>query len=272
MVDAGEQREQLRLEPFRSGENASSPVPKVRCLNTVRSVARSARERRRWTSTVAEGIPEGPEGQPAHEVGSEVTVADLVEVPGVGAVSVTVARPSALLLGPATFHARKAARLGAVAAKQVGRSRWAPAGHEMNFTNEALVFDFYEHAMAAVVLTHTALDNVLNELLPADFTFSPADGETWTREYIESSVGIERRATQIAAAASGRPNIRTARPDLFERVVALKALRDDLGHAKRDRGYGGPQLNRTIFSDLFAANFAEMAETPTAVGDHYGWA
>src|SRR5688572_14772973 len=89
---------------------------------TLPRMARTAGERRRWTSTLAERMPEGPQGQPAHQVGAEVTVADLVEVPNVGQVSITVARPSALLLGSATLHARKAARLREVAAKQIGRS------------------------------------------------------------------------------------------------------------------------------------------------------
>lgn len=216
-------------------------------------------------------MPAGPDGQPAHEVGAEVSVIDLVEVPGVGGVSITVPRPSLLLLATAEHHLQKAERLRDAATKQVGPGKWVQPGFEIGFTNEPLVFDFFEHAMAGVVLAHTALDNVLNELLPADFVFLADDGTSWDRERIESSMGIERRLTQVAAAATGRPNLRHENPDLYDRAMTLKVLRDDLGHAKRDRGYGGAALNRTIFSDLFETDLVGLGAAVQAIGDHYGW-
>lgn len=230
-----------------------------------------ARERRRWTSTLATAIPAGPEGQPQHDVGAEASVIDLVEVPGTGSVSITVPRPSLLLLGQAEHHMRTAERLREAAKKQIRRDKWVQPAFELSFTNERLVFDFFEHAMAGIVLAHTALDNVLNELLPADFVFLADDSTSWDRQRIESSMGIERRITQVAAAATGRPNLRSDKPELFAQAMTLKRMQDDLGHAKRDRAYGGPDLNRTIFSDLFDADLVGLGATVSAIGDHYEW-
>src|SRR3546814_11047751 len=120
--------------------------------------------------------------------------------------------------------------------KQTGRTRWKVDGHGLQFTNEALVFDFFEHAMAAVVLLHTALDNLLNEMLPVDFKYTSEKGEEWDRERIERSIGLERRLTEVAAAATGRPDIRTGRPVRLPFANSLKGLRDDLGHANGETG------------------------------------
>src|SRR3546814_16290732 len=110
--------------------------------------------------------------------------------------------------------------------------------------------------MAAVVLLHTALDNLLNEMLPVDFKYTSEKGEEWDRERIERSIGLERRLTEVAAAATGLPDIRTGRPDLFAFAMSLKALRDALGPAQRDRGSGGPSPPSPHFLALFAADFS----------------
>jgi hypothetical protein len=195
----------------------------------------------------------------------------LVEVPGLGDVSITVPRPSLLILDPATQHLRRAEQLRRAATKQISRGKWVQPGFELTFTNEPLVFDFFAEAIAGVLLAHAALDNVLNELLPEDFVFTASDGRTFDRATVERSAGVERRLTEIAAAASGRQDIRDGHPALFEQAMQLKALRDDLGHAKRDRGYAPAGSERTIFTDLFAADLASLAEVPRAVGDYYGW-
>src|SRR3546814_12235038 len=120
--------------------------------------------------------------------------------------------------------------------KQTGRTRWKVDGHGLQFTNEALVFDFFEHAMAAVVLLHTALDNLLNELLPVDFKYTSEKGEEWDRERIERSLGPDRPLTEVASAANGLPDIRHGRPDLFASAMRLDAREDNHGYTTRERG------------------------------------
>src|SRR3546814_19823435 len=119
-------------------------------------MARTHRERRRWTTTLAERMSEGPQGQPAHEVGAEVSVVDIVEVPGLGPVSISVARPSALLLVPASNHARKAAKLKAADMQKTGRTRWKVDGHGLQFPNEPFVLEFFETESATDHSLHTS--------------------------------------------------------------------------------------------------------------------
>src|ERR1035437_163489 len=154
----------------------------------------SRRRRRRWESTLASVIAPGHEGQPGHEIGAKVTVIDVVEVPGIGKVSLGVPRPSALLFETATSHMKRAVRLREATKKQVTRGKWVQAGHELDFTNEELVFDFFQEAMARIILAHAALDNLLNEILPVNFVFESEDGE-WSGQRIEGWMGVERKVT-----------------------------------------------------------------------------
>jgi len=226
-------------------------------------------QRRRWISTLASALPAGPQGQPSHDVGAMIAVIDLVDVPDIGNVSMAVPRPSMLLLEPAITHMIRAGRLRDAAKKQIGKGKWIQLGFELRFTNEELVYDFFGEAMAGVILAHAALDNVLNELVPKGFVHNSKDGE-WNRERIEKSMGLERKLTEIAPIATGCPNVRDANVELFDQAMRLKVLRDDIGHAKLDRGYGGPESRRTIFSDLFSADLLGLTRCVQEVGEHYG--
>lgn len=230
---------------------------------------KSRTQRRRWVTTLASPIPTGPQGQPSHDIGASISIIDLVEVPGVGNVSLSVPRPSMLLLESAHAHMKRAERLRAAAKKQIAKGKWIQPGHELRFTNEELVFDFFAEAMAGVVLALSALDNLLTELVPDNFTHTSKDGE-WSRQRIESSMGVERKLTEIAPIATGRPNIRNENVELFDRAMSLKALRDDIGHSKLHRGYGGTELRKTIFSDLFEADLLALVSCVGEIGIHYG--
>jgi hypothetical protein len=225
-------------------------------------------ERRRWTTKLETAISPGHNGQPGHKAGASITIIDLVEVPDIGSVSISVPRPSMLLLGPAREHMVRAEGLRAKAVAQVVEGEWVQEGHEKNFEDEESVFDFFQEAMSGLVLAHTALDNLLNESLPFNFEFE-VRRENWNRQRIESSAGIERKLTQFVPAATGRQNVATAEPALFARLMELKRLRDDVGHARLDRGYGRIESGKTIFSDLFAADLDAFIDDVRAVGVHY---
>lgn len=226
-------------------------------------------KKRRWTSTLATPIPPGPKGQPGHEVGAQVSVIDLVHVPGIGDVSISVPRPSSLLLVPAALHLKQAEEFCQIAKTQIERSEWVQDGHELSFTDEELVYDFFGEAMSGILLAYTALDNLLNELLPLDFEYK-TEKEIWDRQRIESTAGVERKLTQFVPAATDRGSLAEGAPELYLRVMELKRLRDDIGHAKLERGFGGPRQGKTIFSDLFEVDLVLFVNAVSSVGVFFG--
>ena len=234
---------------------------------------RQPRDRRRWTTTLAADIPPGPDGQPAHEAGAEVTVITAVNLLGVGGVSFAVPRPSTLLLEAAEQHLRVAARLRAQAVKQVRRVRWIQPGMEWSFANEQLVMDFFREAIAGIICAFAALDNLANELLPWDFAYTDPDvGQTRTREDLERNSGIELRLSRVAALATGRTNLRTADPELWRRLTQLKVLRDDLVHAKANQALPADDVYGSIFARVFNAldvDARSIVDDVRAAADHY---
>ena len=228
----------------------------------------SRRARRRWVAKLAEPIPEGPNGQPAHPAGSEITLVTPVQVPGVGPVSVAVPRMSTLIHDAAERHLKKAVRLRAATMAQTRPIRSAPQSGDRVFSNEDLTHDFFGEAAAGVILAAAALDNLANELMPWDFVFQDeGSGQARTRVDLERSAGLELRLSRVASAATNRANLRTHDPALWSRLMAIKELRDDVAHAKADQAYAlddGSLLGR-----LFAADLADFGAAIQEASEHY---
>ena len=79
-------------------------------------------------------------------------------------------------------------------------------------------------------------------------------------------MGVERKLSQVAAAATDQPNVG---PNLVAEAVALRKLRDDIAHARRDPHSDGPNLIWTVFSDLFACDLGRFVGVVEDVSEHY---
>ena len=230
-----------------------------------------ARERRRWTTTLAEPVPPGPAGQPGHPAGAEIAVIHRVVLPGTGAVSMTVPRPSAMLLDLAEPHVKRGVRLRAQLPRQIKQGKWIQPGFELGFSNELLLYDFLQEAMGSVLLLHTALDNYVNESLPADFKMSHGD-QAVDRSQVEGFWGLPTRLTVVLPAISGFESIETARPELWDDLNLLKGLRDGIGHVHREHAYTGPKDDPagSIFSKLLKTDLTRLLAVVETAMEYYG--
>ena len=229
------------------------------------------RERRRWTTTLAEPVPEGPQGQPAHPAGAEVAVIHLVYLPEAGAVSMTVPRPSTLLLDVAEAHAKRATRLRKQLPRQTKAGRWIQPGHELQFSNEDLVYDYLQDAMAAVLLLHTALDNFANEQLPEVLTVDDVAGHPVDRSQIESSWGLPKRLNVVLPLITGRTSIQAAQPALWTLLMDLKDLRDSIGHIHLEESFTrlGEDPRLSIFSRLLSHDLMALFNAVQDAMEYY---
>jgi hypothetical protein len=187
-------------------------------------------------------------------------------------ISMPVAKLSAMFLDLAEAHAKRAVRIRPNLAGQIGSIKWSqPGSCNQRFTNVQLVFDYLQEAMAAVLLTYTALDNAANEAMPADFSMPDADGAVVNRSQIEGYWGIDKRLTLALPAITGQPSIETAKPDIWSTLQMLKQLRHDLGHVHYDQSYTAPGHNPRggLFSRLFAADLQGFVGAVKEAIDHY---
>jgi len=230
------------------------------------------RERRRWTSTLAADIPAGPQGQPTHKAGATVAVIHLVVLPEIGNVSMTVPRPSSISLDAAEKHVKRAVRLRKQLAGQTKRGRWIQKRHEVGFSNEELVYDFFEEASSGLILMHTALDNFANEQIPADFTFVGSDDQTIGRTQIEGRMSLPRRLDEILPDVAGVESLRTAEPMVWELLSTLKGIRDDLGHVHLEQTYTreSDDPSESVWSRMLTADLEELLAAVEKAIIHYG--
>jgi hypothetical protein len=225
----------------------------------------------RWTDRLAEDMPPGPQGQPGHKKGTVVTVVQVADVQGIGRVSFPAPRPSALLMAKAKTAMRRAAKLQAALPSQTSSKGWIHPHTDKSFTNVAALFEFFEEAMAGVVLLQAALACFASESVPDGFVFTE-DGKSFTREKVEE-MGIERRLTRVLPQALQVENVRTAQPEAWARVERLKSLRDDIEHLKARKAYAGwkGDASEVIFTRLLnEADLLGLVNACDAVTEHYG--
>jgi hypothetical protein len=229
---------------------------------------KEADPRVRWKSTLAKDMPPGPQGQPGHAAGTGVQVVQVVTLPKLGRVAFAAPSPAQLLLSAARPHVKRAARMQkALPGQTTDRGQIYPF-IDRRFTNDKAVLDFFEDAMAAVLLMHASLDSFANESLPEGFDLDQG-GETLSREELERR-GLELRLSRAVSTALGKPNLRVANPPLWQAVMQLKELRDDIAHMKSADAYSNQDENETIFARLLVVNLDELASAVEEVMVHYG--
>jgi hypothetical protein len=214
------------------------------------------RDKYRFKAILGGAIPQGPQGQPAHEDGATILVIHRVHLAEVGNVSMTVARPSSCLLNAAEAHVKRGARLRTQLPKQMGGGGWIQPGHELRFTNEDLVYDYLSEAMAAVLLMYTALDGFANENLPADVVATDSKGNKTDRAQIEGYWSLQKRLDLILPQVIGKPSFRIEHPGAWADLTKLKELRDDIGHQHLEDYFSRPEddPSENAFSRLLAAD------------------
>jgi hypothetical protein len=226
------------------------------------------RDRRRATTTLAQDMPPGPEGQPGHKAGAEVTLSMVVEWPGLGRLSVVAPRGSSLLLHSARERLGRAQRLSSALESQTSTEGFFRPFADRRVTNAAMFFDLLQELMASIVLMHAALDSFASEEIPEDFIYVDERGREQGRDELLAR-GIELRLSRVLATATGKENIRTAKAGTWERLEELKILRDSVAHGLGPRFILAQAAADNIYSRLAAADLADLLAAVEETMEHY---
>lgn len=237
---------------------------------TKKSGKRVGDPRRRWSTTITKDVPPGPQGQPAHQAGEEIQVVQVVTHPELGRVGFVAPSPARLLMSAASPRVKRAMRLQLQLPSQTTERGFIKPFMDRRFTSDRAVLDFFEEAMAAVLLLHAALDSYANESMPEGLTVS-WKGQTLSRDDLEQR-GIKLRLTVALPAALGKESLETARAEVWQRVAELKDFRDDIAHIKSADVYSNTPTSETLFSRLLVADLHEFASAVEQAMEHYGQA
>ncbi len=121
-----------------------------------------------------------------------------------------------------------------------------------------------------VILAYSALDSLANEMLPSGYVYTEEGSQKLNQEHIEGHIGLELRLSKILSAATGIPNLRQADPLLWGKVLNLKNLRDDVGHAKSKQAVSVADPDSTIFARLYNDELLTHIDTVKKTQAHYG--
>jgi hypothetical protein len=196
--------------------------------------------------------------------GSKVVLVQPAVLPEVGDLAFAAVWPSRLLAESAEEHLKRALKLRMTLPKQVK----TVAGGAKRFTSDALVLDFFQEAIAGLLLLHHALFSFSIEALAPDFVYR-RDGEERDISALEGS-GIELLLSRVLEQALSKPNLRTTDSDLWQRIMRIKRLRDDIAHPKSSEIYSGDDPGITVFGRLLTEDLAELRGVFQRVLDHFG--
>lgn len=131
---------------------------------------------------------------------------------------------------------------------------------ELSFSNESLLYDLLQEAMAGILVLHAALDRIANEALPATFSMKDSSGHVHTRTEIEGNWGLPKRLTTVLPEITGKTSLEQARPGIWEHLTRLKELRDGVGHVHYDVTYAqyGDDPSKSLYSQLLAVDLMEL--------------
>jgi hypothetical protein len=173
-----------------------------------------------------------------------------------------------LLLEAAEDHLRRSERLRTRLPNQLRHVR-SPEPGLRNFTNQGLLYDFFREAMAGVVLTHGALDNFANDHLPPDLQMTDEKGVTHDRAALQRR-GIEWRLSKVMAEATGRPNLKTFDTVLWQELLGLKGLRDEIHHvAAGSTMHTSATEEQSVYAQLLRADLLRLYAVAVQVIEHY---
>jgi hypothetical protein len=197
------------------------------------------------------------DGTIAHRAGAPVVWVYRVNLAGVGSIAFPVPLPSELLLRIAGEHLEKATKHRLTLVRTSNRLKGG--GVDFAFSDYQLAYEFFQQAMAGVMLTYAALDNFVNEQIDPEFQFPERSRAGEVQHYDREAIirmGLEKRMSRVLAAATQRPNIRTEHSDLWNSFLGLKELRDAIEHARRGgrAGYISEEDDKTVFAQLLRTN------------------
>lgn len=135
-------------------------------------------------------------------------------------------------------------------------------------TNGDQLHAFFRYAASGIVLCYTGLSNWSSDMIPSDLVVE-IKGKRHARAGLVD-MGLEWRLTKVAAAWSGRANLKQTDPTLLDRVLQLKMLRDDLEHVPHQTIYLGGSADGSIYARLLRhSSLRSLGEAVEAVIGHY---
>lgn len=216
---------------------------------------------RKAVTTITSDIPAIPGLAPAHKAGAEAVLTKQVQVEGLGAVYFSAPSPHRLLFTKASRLIKRAGRLKESLKSHVKEVRYGGT----RFSSDQEVFDFFQDAMAGVLLLHAALDSFASDKIPDDFEME-TEGKRRDASYLRER-GLKAKFSWILAKVTDRSNLMTKDPELWKALIQIKELRDSIAHFDpRDSWSIGES---DIFTLLLNEDLGELTEAAQKILVHY---
>ena len=129
-----------------------------------------------FKTTLAEDMPRGPQGQPAHKKGSEVNIASMIDTKRLGRFIMVTPNPIYFYLNSAEH---KIVEINKLLEKIDSTNKQvlfpgSPDKPAETFRDleDSLLYEFYEKAIEVPVMLFTAIEAFVNQLIPTEYSYN----------------------------------------------------------------------------------------------------
>ena len=230
-----------------------------------------------FKTTLAEDVPTGPQGQPAHKKGSEVNIASMIETKRLGSFLMVTPNPVFFYLNSAEENIKDIGRLlrkiDSTNKQVVFPGSSVKPAQTFRDLDDRLVYQFYEKAIEVPILLFTAIEAFSNQLIPKDFVYKKKKaglliferGKMMNKVEVERWVGSDEKLSKVL---HGIKNKQLKDTHLWSEYKKIKKLRDEVTHLKTREQSSVVAYNQ-LYKDLVDVDYQGLFNSTKELIEFY---
>ena len=229
-----------------------------------------------FKTTLAEDMPPGPQGQPAHKKGSEVNMASMIETKRLGKFIMVTPNPIFFYLNSAEQKIKEIEELlKNIDSKNKQVSFQGSPGKPADTfrdLDDHLLYEFYEKAIEVPVMLFTSIEAFVNQLIPTEYRYNKnSKWFFWKKRSILNKIEVERRIgtdEKLSKVLFELRKKQIKKSHLWSDYKQIKRIRDEVVHLKTREQKSVVAYNQ-LYKDLIDINYSELFNSTKKIIEFY---
>ena len=230
-----------------------------------------------FKTTLAEDVPPGPQGQPAHKKGAEVVISSVLDSKNLGRFGMVTPNPVFFYLNYAEQNIKEGQEL--LKRINLSNKEWRMFGptdtnpsDKFRDLNKDQLYSYFQKAITVPIFLFTAIEAFANQLIPNHYVYHQRSKlflwriqKRVSKLEIERKFSTDKKLTAVLFELKGK-QIKTT--SLWAQYRKLKNLRDELIHLKTREKQSVVAYN-ALLQELIDVNFISLFEATKKIMEYY---
>lgn len=230
-----------------------------------------------FRTTLAEDMPPGPQGQPAHKKGAEIVMSCVLDTSKLGRFGMVTPNPVFFYLN----YAEESINNTSVLLKKIDSSNkeWHMFAATETTPDDKFrdldgdqIYEFLQKAIIIPIFLFTALEAFTNQLIPTNYIYKKSSSLLFWKSFKNmNKVEIERRMStgdKLSIILTQLRNKQIKDTHLWQKYRKLKDLRDELIHLKTREQQSVVAYNE-LFKTLVDVDYQDLFDSTKKIMEFY---